>query len=158
MAGLRYSEGGVDPYSEGGGGTAALDYEGVDFESMVSRVGWQVSHLRPTALGRLVSQLHLAWEHEYMPENGTVAAGLQTSPFMAVTGGSVRRFGGFSGESEGSHPGTDWLAAGVGLRLELDNGLSVLGRLRGGVLPQRRGAALRHGEGRLRVVGKAVAV
>ena len=92
---------------------------------MVSRLGWQVTHFRPTGWGRLVSQAHLAWEHEYMPENGTVAASLQTSPFAPVTGGSVRRIGGFSGESEGSHPGTDWLAAGVGLRLELANGVSV---------------------------------
>jgi len=125
IAGLRYSNGDVDPYSETGGGTAALDYDGTEFESMVSRVGWQASHIRPTGWGRIISQVHVAWEHEYMPENGTVAAGLQTSPFSAVTGGSVRRFGGFSSESEGAHPGTDWMSAGAGLRFELENGFAI---------------------------------
>ncbi len=126
IAGLRYSNGSVDPYSESGGGSAALDYEGTDFESMVSRLGWQATHFRPTGWGRLVSQLHLAWEHEYMPENGTVAASLQTSPFALVTGGNARRIGGYSVESDGAHPGTDWLSAGAGLRFELANGVAVL--------------------------------
>lgn len=125
IAGLRYANGDVDPYSERGGGTAAINYNGTDFESMVSRVGWQASHVRPTGWGRIVSQVHLAWEHEFMPENGTVGASLQTSPFSAVTGGSVRRFGGFSSESDGAHPGTDWMAAGAGLRFELDNGFAL---------------------------------
>ena len=126
IAGLRYANGGVDPYSETGGGTAALNYNGTEFESMVSRVGWQASHNRPTGWGRIVSQVHLAWEHEFMPENGTVGAGLQTSPFSAVTGGSVRRFGGFSSESDGAHPGTDWMSAGAGLRFTMDNGWSLM--------------------------------
>ncbi|MCF6312873.1 MAG: autotransporter outer membrane beta-barrel domain-containing protein [Verrucomicrobiales bacterium] len=80
IAGVRYAMGDVDPYSERGGGRAALDYDGTDFESMVSLLGWQATHVRATTWGRLVSQVRLAWEHEYMPENGTVAASLQTSP------------------------------------------------------------------------------
>ncbi|MFK5923174.1 MAG: autotransporter outer membrane beta-barrel domain-containing protein [Verrucomicrobiota bacterium] len=125
IAGLRYSNGDVDPYSESGGGNANLDYNGTGFESMISRIGWQASHIRPTGWGRLVTQMHLAWEHEYTPENGTVGAALQTSPFAAVTGGSVRRFGGFSDESNGAYPGTDWLSAGAGLRFELDKGFAL---------------------------------
>lgn len=126
IAGARYSTGDVDPYSERGGGSAALNYNGSDFESMVSRVGWQASHVRPTGWGRIISQVHLVWEHEFMPENGTVGAALQTSPFAAVTGGSVRRFGGFSSESDGAHPGNDWMSAGAGLRFALENGWSLL--------------------------------
>ena len=61
-----------------------------------------------------------------MPENGTVGAALQTSPFALVTGGSVSRFGGFSSESDGAHPGNDWMSAGAGLRFVLDNGWSLL--------------------------------
>ena len=126
IAGVRYGTGSVDPYSESGGGLAALDYSGTDFESMVSRLGWQATHALPTGWGRLLSQVHLAWEHEYMPENGTVSASLQTSPFALVTGNSVRRIGGFTAEGDGAHPGTDWLAAGAGLRFEFDNGVAVL--------------------------------
>jgi len=125
IAAVRYSMGGIDPYSETGGGTAAVDYDGTDFESMISRLGWQATHFRSTSWGRLVSQAHLAWEHEYMPENGTVGASLQTSPFALVTGSSARRVGGFSAKDNGAHPGTDWLSAGVGLRFELSNGVSV---------------------------------
>ncbi len=126
IAGLQYAKGDIDPYNERNGGAAALHYDGTDFESMVSRLGWQATHVRPTGWGRLISQVHLAWEHEYMPENGTVAASLQTSPFALVTGGNVSRFGGYSTESDGAHPGTDWLSAGVGLRFELAEGVAFL--------------------------------
>jgi uncharacterized protein YhjY with autotransporter beta-barrel domain len=126
IAGLQYANGDIDSYNERGGGAAALSYEGTDFESMVSRLGWQATHVRPTGWGRLVSQVHLAWEHEYMPENGTVGASLQTSPFALVTGSNISRFGGYSTESDGAYPGTDWLSAGVGLRFELAKGVAFL--------------------------------
>ena len=61
-----------------------------------------------------------------MPENGVVGASLQASPFALMTGGSATRVGGFSAQSEGAHPGTDWMSAGVGFRLELDNGFAIL--------------------------------
>ncbi|MFK5922059.1 MAG: autotransporter outer membrane beta-barrel domain-containing protein [Verrucomicrobiota bacterium] len=122
IAGLRYSSGSSDPYSENGGGLAMLNYDDTDFESMQSQVGWQASHLRPTGWGRIVSQVHLGWEHEYMPENGTVGVSMQTSPF--TLGG--KRVGGFSAESDGEHPGTDWMSAGVGLSFELDRGWTFL--------------------------------
>ncbi len=126
IAGLRYGTGDVDAYNERGGGSAALDYNGTDFESMISRIGWQATHTQATNWGRLVSQVHLAWEHEYMPENGTVGASLQTSPFALVTGNNVNRFGGFSAEDSGAHAGTDWLSAGAGLRFELASGVAFL--------------------------------
>jgi uncharacterized protein YhjY with autotransporter beta-barrel domain len=126
VAGLRYGTGDVDPYSERGGSVAALDYAGTDFESMVSRMGWQASHVRPTGWGRIVSQVRVAWEHEYLPENGTVSGSLQTSPFALVTGGSARSIGGYTASSDGAHPGTDWLSAGAGVRFELIQGFSLL--------------------------------
>jgi len=126
VAGVRYGAGDVDPYSETGGGSAALDYNGSDFESTVGRLGWQVSHVRPTGWGRIVTQVRAAWEHEFIPENGTVSGSLQTSPFALVTGGSVSRFGGFSTSSDGgAHPGTDWMAAGAGISFQLDNGFAI---------------------------------
>ncbi|NOX98837.1 MAG: autotransporter outer membrane beta-barrel domain-containing protein [Verrucomicrobia bacterium] len=126
IAGVRYAMGDVEPYSERGGGSAALDYNGTDFESMISRLGWQATHTQATSWGRLVSQVRLAWEHEYMPENGVVGASLQSSPFALVTGNNVNRFGGFSAEDSGAAPGTDWLTAGLGLRFELANGVAFL--------------------------------
>ena len=126
IAGLRYGKGAVDPYSEHGSGAANLDYRGSDFKSIVSRLGWQTSHVKSMRECRLVSQIHLAWEHEFMPENGVVGASLQASPFALMTGGSATRVGGFSAQSEGAHPGTDWMSAGVGFRLELDNGFAIL--------------------------------
>ncbi len=126
VAGLRYGTGNVDPYSERGGSVGALDYAGTDFESMVSRLGWQASHVRTTGWGRIVSQVRLAWEHEYMPENGTVSGSLQTSPFALVTGGTARSIGGYTATSDGATVGTDWLSAGVGLKCELNQAWSFL--------------------------------
>ncbi len=102
-----------------------MNQNGTDFESMVSRLGWQASHVRPTGWGRIVSQVRLAWEHEFMPENGTVSGGLQTSPFALVTGGSASSIGGYSTSSEAAHPGTDWMAAGAGFRFDLTQGIAV---------------------------------
>ncbi|NOX99842.1 MAG: autotransporter outer membrane beta-barrel domain-containing protein [Verrucomicrobia bacterium] len=126
VAGLRYGTGGTDPYSERGGASADLNYLASDFESMVSRLGWQASHFRSTTWGRLVSQVHLTWEHEYLPENGAVGVSLQTSPFALVTGDNIRRVGGFSTESDGAQPGTDWMSVGCGLRFELRQGFAIL--------------------------------
>ena len=125
IAGLQYANGDIDAYTERGGGAAALHYDGTDFESMVSQLGWQATHVRPTAWGRLVSQVRLAWEHEYMPENGTVGASLQTSPFALVTGSKVNRIGSYSTDSDGAHTGTDWLSAGVGFRFEFAKGIAL---------------------------------
>ncbi len=126
VAGLRYGTGNVDPYSERGGSVGALDYAGTDFESMVSRVGWQASHVNNTGWGRIISQVRLAWEHEYMPENGTVSGSLQTSPFALVTGGTARSVGGYTATSDGATVGTDWLSAGAGIKCELTQGWSFL--------------------------------
>lgn len=127
IAGLRYSEGNIDPYSETGGGTAALNFSASEFESMISRIGWQTSYTCQTARGHpIMTQAHLAWEHEYMPENGVVRADLQNSPFAAVTGGQVQRFGSFGAQSGGGEVGSDWMSAGVGLRFHLGKGLGLL--------------------------------
>ncbi len=126
VAGLRYGAGNVDSYSERGGSVGALDYAGTDFESMVSRLGWQASHVNNTGWGRIISQVRLAWEHEYMPENGTVSGSLQTSPFALVTGGTARSVGGYTATSDGATIGTDWLSAGAGLKFELAQGWSFL--------------------------------
>lgn len=124
-AGFNYSNGGVDGYTERGGGNANIVYPADDFESMIGRLGWQLSYTTETPVGRVTAQGRAAWAHQFMPESDSVQASLATSPFILVSGNHAARVGGFGAEGPGAHAGTDWLELGAGLRLHLDESWNV---------------------------------
>lgn len=124
-AGFNYSNGGVDGYTETGGGSANIVYPADDFESMIGRLGWQLAYTTETPVGRLTAQGRAAWAHQFMPESDTVQASLATSPFILVSGNHAARVGGFGAAGDGAHAGTDWLELGAGLRLHLDESWNV---------------------------------
>jgi uncharacterized protein YhjY with autotransporter beta-barrel domain len=124
-AGFNYSTGGIDAYTETGGGTANVAYGADDYESMIGRLGWQVSYATDTPVGKVIVQGRANWAHQFMPEADTIQASLATSPFILVNGSSAHRVGGFAAESDSAHAGQDWLELGAGLRLDLDESWNV---------------------------------
>jgi uncharacterized protein YhjY with autotransporter beta-barrel domain len=124
-AGFNYSTGGIDAYTETGGGTANVAYGADDYESMIGRLGWQVSYATDTPIGKVIVQGRANWAHQFMPEADTIQASLATSPFILVNGNSAHRVGGFAAESNSAHAGQDWLELGAGLRLDLDESWNV---------------------------------
>lgn len=120
--GLVYSNGDIDSYTEKNGGAANLIYPDDNFESMIGRLGWHVTHFADTRIGRVTTQLRAGWAHEFMPEADVVSATLQTSPFLLVQGNHARRIGGFTAEADGAHPGQDWLELGAAVRLDFGGG------------------------------------
>ncbi|NNE93178.1 MAG: autotransporter outer membrane beta-barrel domain-containing protein [Verrucomicrobiales bacterium] len=121
FAGLDYASGEVDGYTERGGGVANLIFPENDYESMIGRVGWAITHSYDNAkIGRITSQFRAGWAHEFMPDSDTYSATLATSPFALVSGGSVRSIGGFTATGGGAHPGQDWLELGTGIRFDFD--------------------------------------
>lgn len=125
LAGLAYTSGAIDGYTERGGGPANAVFPDDDFESLIARIGWQITHHAPTPLGRLTAQARLAWARECQPETDPVRAGLATSPYLLGSGSRWQRVGDFSATGEGAPPGSDWLEAGAGLRLSLNRDWSV---------------------------------
>ncbi len=118
-AGLNYTTGEVDGYTERNGGLANLIYPDHEFESMIGRLGGYATYKMDTALGLLTTQFSAGWAHEFMPENGNVTASLETSPFALVTGNNVQSLGDYTASEERAHAGTDWLELGVTSRLDI---------------------------------------
>ena len=120
-AGLDYTTGQVNGYTERGGGLANLIYPDHDFESLISRLGAYATFENETRFGLNTTQFRAGWGHEYSPQDGNVTASLQTSPFALVTGGNAQQVGGFTVNQRGEHAGTDWLEVGATTRLDLQD-------------------------------------
>lgn len=122
-----YNLGEIDSYIERGNQRANLIYDDADYDSLVTRLGWQVGHYTKVGQTGIHSQFRLAWEKEHLPEDGQISATLEQSPFLLVTPGvGSERIGGFSASDDQSHAGTDWLAFGSGVRFEFPNQVNLL--------------------------------
>ena len=121
MFALEYTTGEIEAYRETGSPRANLIYDEQDFDSLITRLGWQVTATRKTRhFGEMQIQARIAWEKEHLPANDRIGASLATSPFLLVTPGvGAERIGGYGSSSPQAHPGTDWVAIGLGLRFQL---------------------------------------
>jgi outer membrane lipase/esterase len=138
-AGIGWIGGRLGGFDETGGGNAALHYDAQSYDSLVSRVGWQLTRRFETGLGTITPQLRLAWEHENMDDNGGVGVQLLNSPYYVLHGtqqGSdrstfresklTRQNRIFRAAADIQVPGQDCLSVGGGLHLQFRNRLSAL--------------------------------
>jgi outer membrane lipase/esterase len=117
-ADLRYSRVSIDAYSESGavGLNEAVDDQ--SFGSIVSQVGVQVSTSvksdgliwRPT--------MHASWAHQFAPGTRDVFSRLASLPQATIDTGLAR-------------PGQDWARVGLGLNLQANRWISVVGDIDG---------------------------
>lgn len=124
--GLDYTEGQIDGFSETGPTRGALDVFGQEYESLISKIGWQVS--RTSEMGKVIitPQLRAAWEREHEGPDNAVTAQLQQSPFFSGPGnGVLNPTGGLASTLNQARPGRDYLSAGGGVRLDLSDAWSV---------------------------------
>lgn len=128
MFAFEYTTGETEAYRESGSPRANLIYDEQDFDSLITRLGWQVTLRRETRrFGDLEVQGRLGWEKEHLPANDRIGATLATSPFILVTPGvGAERIGGYSASSPQAHPGTDWVAVGLGVRFQLHRDFDLL--------------------------------
>lgn len=123
----EYNRGKIDRYTERGNQRANLIYSGAGYDSLITRLGWHLSHSTTLQRTGIHSQIRLAWEREHQPQDDQVSASLEQSPFLLVTPGvGSERIGGFSTSKDQSHAGTDWLALGGGIRFEFSNRVDLL--------------------------------
>ncbi|KAB2641460.1 MAG: autotransporter outer membrane beta-barrel domain-containing protein [Verrucomicrobia bacterium] len=115
IAGVQWIHGDLDGYSERGGGSAALNLPGQNYDSLISQVGWQLSTTVPVKFGAITPQVRATWDHEYLNSADTVSAQLQQSPFASVTNGVVSLGNRFGASANTAAPGSDYLNLGAGV-------------------------------------------
>ena len=115
IAGVQWIHGDLDGYSERGGGSAALNLPGQNYDSLISQVGWQLSTTVPVKFGTITPQVRATWDHEYLNSADTVSAQLQKSPFASVTNGVVSLGNRFGASANTAAPGSDYLNLGAGV-------------------------------------------
>ncbi len=115
IAGVQWIHGDLDGYSERGGGSAALNLPGQNYDSLISQVGWQLSTTVPVKFGTVTPQVRATWDHEYLNSADTVSAQLQQSPFASVTNGVVSLGNRFGASANTAAPGSDYLNLGAGV-------------------------------------------
>ena len=126
-AGLDYSHADIDGYTESGGGTAATKVSSQSVNSLISRVGWQVSRRMERTWGAITPQVRIGWERENLESNDPLTVGLITSPYYLVTGSFIRSTGArFEATLDGHGRGRDYFVFGGGVLIEIGAQLHLL--------------------------------
>jgi outer membrane autotransporter protein len=126
FAGLTYTTGDLDGYTETGGGTKNVHVAGQSFESLVSRIGWQISKTFDAGRVKITPQARIAWRHEFMNESEAVDIGLVQSPFAIGDGRTFTPVGRFDASSNTEAPGADALEIGVGVALRFSDRMTLI--------------------------------
>ncbi len=123
LASVQYVNGDLDAYHETTGGSAALSFKAQAYESLISRVGWQLSLPTETRMGKITPQIRASWDRENMDRAESVGLSLQNTPFRTITGvgganPAVTKGGKFSASAGTVAPGRDYLNVGGGVALQ----------------------------------------
>lgn len=110
--GASYSEGRIDAYSETGDPRTNTRFSGQEFESLITRVGYQVNWRQDSTIGELRPQFRVGYGRENLDQEQAVAAALIPN---AANNNSF--FGVVNGQS--SDPGEGWMEFGAGIGIQL---------------------------------------
>jgi hypothetical protein len=125
IAGVEYRHGTIDDYDEDEC-WAAVAYGEQTFESFISRLGAQLSFpIKPSGI-RVVPQIRVAWEHEYLDDTEDITASLLTSPITIINGSQVTEGAPYSTTLETATLEEDYLSAGAGVLIEVGNSVQIL--------------------------------
>lgn len=125
LASVRYSNGDIDEYTESGADTANVKVAGQNYESLVTRLGWQISRVIQWGTTELIPQLHFAWRREWLNNSDDLAVSLLQSPFAIGNGDTFEPVGSFSAASRTHAPGEDSLELGASLGVQLSERFTV---------------------------------
>ena len=125
LASAEWIHGELEGYRETGGGTAALDFPGQSYDSLISRLGWQASYTAKTSFGAITPQVRASWDHEYLDSADSVSASLLATPFTTITGSKVTRGDKFTATADTAQPGRDYLNLGAGLSAQFGDRISA---------------------------------
>ena len=126
IAGLEYSYGNLDGYSETGSPRGAVRVGAQSFDSLLLKVGWQASYRVKSRFATITPQVRASWEHEFLNRSELVSAQLINTPFAIVNGGVASNGPGFSASGYTAAGGTDYLALGGGCLFEFTSRFSMI--------------------------------
>lgn len=119
LGAVDYLSGEVDGYTERGGGSAGVRVDDQNFDSLMTRLGWQVSCPLDASIAPAALQIHASWNHEFLDDSDGVRVSLIESPYMRVRGRSRTSYGGFTAASQTEELSRDYLVLGAGILMEL---------------------------------------
>lgn len=125
LASLDWVHGDIQGYREQGGGSAAAIFPDQNFDSLISKVGWQVSYTVPVNTCKITPQVRASWDHEFLDSSEGVTATLQQSPFANIIGNRVIAGNKFAASTQTTKPGSDYLNVGAGLAMQLCDRVST---------------------------------
>jgi hypothetical protein len=123
---VEYMHGSLDSYTENGGHNANVRVDGQDWDSLITRLGWQASWRIPAGRSAITPQVRVAWVRENMNNSETVTASLVNSPFIQIDENDVSRSGGYSASGRTPTLGRDFLSVGGGVMVEITDSVTVL--------------------------------
>ncbi len=118
--GAEYTDGQLNGYTETGDPRANTRFADQDFESLVTRLGWQVTWSGDTNIGVMTPQVRIGYGRENIDQDRNIAGTLVNSPFGPGLGG-------FTAGQMQTVPGEGWmdLGAGIGIQICPNIGLYV---------------------------------
>ncbi|MBL9132653.1 MAG: autotransporter domain-containing protein, partial [Verrucomicrobiaceae bacterium] len=126
-AGIRYTNGSIDPYSEGSTAPAAglMSVSGQDFSVFRVNAGYNVAFHIPIDAGKVVPYFGAVWIHEKR-EFDAATASFQGTPFFGIGGGGLIPTGnGPSAAIGGGNSTTSYVNLRAGVELLTHKGLSL---------------------------------
>lgn len=109
--GATYTEGTIDAYTETGDPQNNIAFTSQDFESLITRLGWQVNWQQESTLGLLRPQLRIGYGRENLNRSQNINATL-----VPNTANNNTVFGIGSSTSD---PGEGWMELGAGLGIDV---------------------------------------
>jgi outer membrane autotransporter protein len=111
----------LEEYTEAGAstslGNARLHVPGQSFDSLISRIGWQISRTFTFDSVKFTPQFRAGWAHEYRDDNEFVGVSLVRSPYQMQNQGALLPLGHFEASAETQRPGSDVFEIGVAFGL-----------------------------------------
>lgn len=112
---LEYVNGHLDSYREHGAGRADVNVGEQHYDSLISRLGWQVSIPLQTRFGTVTPQIRASWDRQNLDGSDRVSVGLNRSPITIINSGGITHGGRFTTSGDTQAPGDDYLNVGGGL-------------------------------------------
>ncbi len=123
---VDWIHGDINGYTEEQGGGANVVVTDQNVDSLISRLGWQVSMPLHARCGTVTPQLRAVWVHEYLNDSQPVGVSLANSPFYFVDGSDISRVGSFKTSARSQAPGNDYLSAGGGVEMQIGERTSIV--------------------------------
>lgn len=123
---VDYLRGELDEYTETGGANANIHFEAQEYDSLITRIGWQASYRVDFGIVSLIPQVRASWDRENLDDPDEATGYLVTSPTTIITASGSRKGENFDVNGSQERPDTDYLSIGAALRVSIGKALGFI--------------------------------